>query len=144
MAEQSSGHGYAGEGLGLPDAGRGALAGWGTRITALVLDWFLANLAAFAIVRDTGIWQAPVTGVDFVPLAVFAAEIWLMTAFVGASVGQRLRHLVVARLDGAPVGVVRAFVRTLLILLVLPPLIVDRDGRGVHDRLAGTVLVRAR
>jgi uncharacterized RDD family membrane protein YckC len=144
MAEQSSGHGYAGEGLGLPDAGRGAQAGWGTRITALVLDWFLANLAAFAIVRDTGIWQAPVTGVDFVPLAVFAAEIWLMTAFVGASVGQRLRHLVVARLDGAPVGVVRAFVRTVLILLVLPPLIVDRDGRGLHDRLAGTVLVRAR
>jgi uncharacterized RDD family membrane protein YckC len=31
-----------------------------------------------------------------------------------------------------------------LILLVLPPLIVDRDGRGLHDRLAGTVLVRAR
>ncbi|MEQ7123419.1 RDD family protein [Actinopolymorpha sp. B11F2] len=144
MAEQSTGRGYAGQRLGLPEAGRGSLAGWGTRITALILDWFLANLAAFALVRDAGIWQAPATGRDLVPLAVFALEVWLMTAFVGASVGQRLRHLVVVRLDGAPVGVVRAFVRTALILLVLPPLIVDRDGRGLHDRLAGTALVRAR
>jgi uncharacterized RDD family membrane protein YckC len=143
MPEQSTGHDDAPR-LDLPKSGRGSLAGWGTRITALVLDWFLANLAAFALVRDTGIWQAPVTGSDFVPLAVFGAEIWLMTAFVGASVGQRLRHLVVVGVDGRPAGVVRAFVRTTLILLVLPPLIVDADGRGLHDRLAGTVLVRTR
>ena len=28
--------------------------------------------------------------------------------------------------------------------LVVPPLIMDADGRGLHDRAAGTVVVRAR
>lgn len=135
---------YAGYRLGLPEDGRGALAGWGSRITALLLDWLLANLVAIALVRDPGVWQAPVTAVDFVPLMVFGVEIWLMTAFVGASIGQRMRHLVVARLDGRPVGFARSLVRAVLVLLVLPPLVVDADGRGLHDRLAGTVLVRAR
>ncbi len=115
--------------------------GGGGRIAALVVDWLLANLAAFALVRDPAVWQAPVTGLDFVPLAVFAVEVWILTAFVGASVGQRLRHLVVARLDGRPVGLVRAFVRTALILLVVPPFLVGarrpgpaRPARGYGHR----------
>ena len=135
---------YAGYRLGLPEHGRGAMANWGPRVAALVIDWLLANLVAFALVRDPTIWQAPVTGRDYLPLAVFGVEIWLMTAFVGASIGHRLRHLVVARLDGQPVGPLRGLVRAALILLVIPVLIVDGDGRGLHDRLAGTVLVHAR
>ena len=78
------------------------------------------------------------------PLGLFALEVWLMTAFVGASIGQRFRHIAVARLDGQPVGLLRALVRTLLILLVLPPFVVGRDGRGLHDRVAGTAIVRTR
>lgn len=127
-----------------PASGRGAEAGWGRRVAALVIDWLIANLAAFALVRDPAVWQAPVTGLDFVPLGIFALEVWVTTAFVGASIGQRLRHLVVARVDGRPVGLFRAFVRTVGILLVVPPLIVGSDGRGLHDRVAGTVIVRAR
>ena len=127
-----------------PASGRGAEAGWGRRVAALVIDWLIANLAAFALVRDPAVWQAPVTGLDFVPLGIFALEVWVTTAFVGASIGQRLRHLVVARVDGRPVGLLRAFVRTVGILLVVPPLIVGSDGRGLHDRVAGTVIVRAR
>jgi uncharacterized RDD family membrane protein YckC len=34
-------------------------------------------------------------------------------------------------------------VRTGLLLLVLPAVVYDRDGRGLHDRAAGTVVVRA-
>jgi uncharacterized RDD family membrane protein YckC len=135
---------YAGRRLGLPESGRGSLAGWGARITALMVDWLLANLAALGVVRDDAVWRAPVTALDFLPLALFGLQVWLMTGFVGASIGQRLRHLVVVRLDGQPVGLARALLRTILILLVLPPLIVDADGRGLHDKLAGTVLVRAR
>ena len=33
--------------------------------------------------------------------------------------------------------------RTALLLLLVPALITDRDGRGLHDRAAGTVVVRA-
>jgi len=34
--------------------------------------------------------------------------------------------------------------RTLLICLVIPAVIWDRDGRGLQDRAAGTVVVKAR
>lgn len=130
---------------GPPEGGRGALAGWGSRVVALVVDWLVANLVAFAIVRRADAWQAPVTAVDVLPLAVFGLSVWLLTAFLGSSVGHRLRGLVVVRLDGrTPVGLWRALVRTVLLLLVVPPLIVGRDRRGLHDRLAGTELVRAR
>jgi uncharacterized RDD family membrane protein YckC len=40
------------------------------------------------------------------------------------------------------IGIWRPIVRTLLLALLVPALIADRDGRGLHDRLAGTVLVR--
>ncbi len=49
----------------------------------------------------------------------------------------------VARLDGAMVGPLWGLVRTLLLLTVIPPLLSDRDLRGMHDRAANTVVVRA-
>ena len=72
---------HAGRRLGLPETGRGSLAGWGARITALLVDWLLANLAALGIVRDDAVWQAPVTALDFLPLALFGLQVWLMTGF---------------------------------------------------------------
>jgi uncharacterized RDD family membrane protein YckC len=34
--------------------------------------------------------------------------------------------------------------RTILVGLLIPPLLQDADGRGLHDRLCRTVVVRAR
>jgi hypothetical protein len=48
------------------------------------------------------------------------------------------------RLDGRPLGVVRAALRTVLLLLLVPALIWDRDGRGLHDKAADSVVVVAR
>lgn len=131
--------------LGLPESGPGALAGWPRRIGALVVDWIASNLVAYAVLRDGTAWQQPVTAIDFVPLLVFAVEVWILTALLGASAGHRLFGIGVQRLDGRlPVGFVRALARTALILLLIPVLFIDRDGRGAHDRLAGTVLIRTR
>lgn len=127
------------------DAGPGTLAGWGPRAVALVIDWVVANLIAFVIVRRPDVWQAPVDGLDFLPLAAFGLQVWLLSAFLGSSLGHRVRGLVLVRLDGKqPVGLWRALVRTALLLLVVPVFIIGRDRRGLHDRLAGTELVRAR
>ncbi|WP_425487826.1 RDD family protein [Modestobacter versicolor] len=38
----------------------------------------------------------------------------------------------------------RAVVRTGLLTLLLPALVVDSDGRGLHDRLTDTAVVRER
>jgi uncharacterized RDD family membrane protein YckC len=127
------------------DAGPGTLAGWGRRAVALVIDWVVANLIAFAIVRRPDVWQAPVDGLDFLPLAAFGLEVWLLTAFLGASLGHRVCGLVLVRLDGKqPPGLWRALIRTALLLLVIPVFVIGRDRRGLHDRVAGTELVRAR
>jgi uncharacterized RDD family membrane protein YckC len=34
--------------------------------------------------------------------------------------------------------------RTVLLLLLVPAVIWDRDGRGLHDKVSGTLLVRVR
>lgn len=118
------------------------MAGWGSRVLALAVDWLLANLAALALVRSYAVWSSR-SGLSWVPFAVWFVEVWLLTALTGASAGQRLARLQVIRLDRRPVGLGKALVRTVLIALVVPPLVYDRDGRGLHDKVAGTVVVHA-
>jgi uncharacterized RDD family membrane protein YckC len=77
--------------------------------------------------------------------AVFAVEVLILTSFGGASAGQRVLGMRVVRMaDGDPIAIPAVIVRTLLLLLVVPALIWDRDGRGLHDKAAGTVLIRTR
>jgi uncharacterized RDD family membrane protein YckC len=75
-------------------------------------------------------------------LLVFAVEVALLTWLGGGSFGQRLRRLRVASVDGSRLGLVQTLVRTLLLCLFIPAVIWDRDGRGLHDRAARTVVIR--
>lgn len=133
---------YPGERLGLPAAGVDSVAGFGTRLAALAIDWFLGYGIALLLagpdpLGDPGFsWR--VLGIWFlltaVPVAVF-----------GFSAGMRVVGLRVAVVGGpALVGVPRALLRTLMIALVVPPLVRDSDGRGWHDRATRTVVVRTR
>ncbi len=124
---------YPGERLGLPAAGAGSVAAMGRRVLALVIDWLLCMMISLAAARSQT-WTLP----------IFAGETWLLTALTGFTVGKRLLSIRVARLDGGPVGFVWALLRTVLLLAVVPPLITDSDGRGLHDRAANTVVVRTR
>jgi len=134
---------YAGQRLGLPGTGPGSVAGWGRRIAALFIDWFAsAGVAAlllgydpFATAREQG-W------VGGAPLLVFLVEASILTGLAGGSFGQQAVRMAVVRLDGRPVTVLQALVRTLLICLVIPPVVFNRDGRGLHDLAVGTVTVR--
>jgi uncharacterized RDD family membrane protein YckC len=76
------------------------------------------------------------------PMGVYVVEATLLTALLGGSFGQLLMRVVVVRIDGRPVNVLRAFLRTVLICLVIPPLVFNRDQRGLHDLAAGTVTLR--
>ena len=67
---------------------------------------------------------------------------YLITAFAGITLGKRLTSIRVARLDGKPVGLLWGLVRTALLLTVIPPLVTDRDLRGLHDRAANTIVIR--
>jgi uncharacterized RDD family membrane protein YckC len=131
--DAASGGDYPGQRLGLPETGRGSLARLGLRLQAFLIDWVTCALIAWGFWRDPK-WSTP----------VFALEVLVLTTFLGASAGQFVRGLRVIRLDGRPPGPWRALVRTVLLVLLVPALIWDRDGRGLHDKVAGTILVRVR
>jgi uncharacterized RDD family membrane protein YckC len=103
----------------------------GRRLGALLIDWFACMLISLALFR-----------VQYLTLAIFAVEDYLLTALTGLTLGKRLMGIRVARLDGKPVGLGWALVRTVLLLTVIPPLVTDRDLRGLHDRAANTIVIR--
>ena len=123
---------WPGERLGLPESGPRSVGRLGRRVAALVVDWALATLVSVAFFDYDGL----------ATLAVFAVVQIAFLATVGGSVGHLVVRLRVVPLRGGPVGLWRPAVRTLLICLVIPAVVWDADQRGLHDRFAGTVLVR--
>jgi hypothetical protein len=129
---------YPGKRLGLPQSGPGSVAGIGRRLGALLIDWFACAVIAIAVLGG----DKDLARVQYLTLAIFAAETYVLTALTGYTLGKRILGLRVARLDGKPVGPVWGLVRTLLFLVVVPPLIFDGDLRGLHDQAANTVVIR--
>jgi uncharacterized RDD family membrane protein YckC len=108
----------------------------GKRILALIIDW------ASAILVVQVIPNAPEYGTQrnsLLTLIIFALEVMLFTWLMGASFGQRIVGLRVKDFvkDSNP-SLLQSIFRTLLIVLIIPPLLADSDGRGLHDRLAKT------
>jgi uncharacterized RDD family membrane protein YckC len=125
--------------MGLPREGSGAVAGYGRRLGALVIDWLISLGIAGALASALHVGAQTRS---LLTLLVFGVMVWLLTGLVGTTLGKRLCALRVVRVDGRPVGPLWAFVRTLLLVLVVPALIWDRDHRGLHDRAANAVVVR--
>ena len=133
--------GYRGERLGLPPDGVGSVAGYGIGVGDLFIDWFASALVAHLMFPQFS-YGTQQSGVA--TLIVFFIMKSALTMLGGASFGQRILGIRVIALGKPYVNPWRALVRTLLICLVIPAVIWDRDGRGLHDRAAGTVVVKAR
>ncbi|SHF46271.1 RDD family protein [Streptoalloteichus hindustanus] len=126
---------WRGERLGLPQDGPDAVAGWGRRAAALVIDWVPCALVAEFLTQN------PATSA----LALFAVYVALAVALTGRTVGKAIVGLRVARLDNRarpPIGA--AVLRAVLTCLVIPPVVYDKDGRGLHDKALRTVVLRTR
>ncbi|MEU5524127.1 RDD family protein [Streptomyces sp. NPDC093250] len=138
LEEAGAEFGYRGEQLGLPEHGPGSIARPGRRLGALAVDWGLCMLIAYGLITDgydgqtTGNWA----------LLVFLVLSVLTVGTVGFTPGKRLFGLRVIALDSGRVQPLRGLLRSALLCLAVPALIWDRDGRGLHDRLARTVEVR--
>ena len=116
------------------------MAGWPRRILALCADWIASLLVARFFVGP-GVLRSD-GAESWTTLLVFFVEVSVFTALVGASFGQLLAKVAVVRLDGTPVNLLLAMVRTFLICVVVPPVIYNRDQRGLHDLATGTVTLR--
>ncbi|MBC7291911.1 MAG: RDD family protein [Actinotalea sp.] len=147
--------------LGLPATGPGSLATVGRRVVGVAVDWGLASLISYAFFdRD-----------EWATLAIFGVSTLLLVGTLGTTIGHRVAGIQVARLadlttvlqerstgpggasartgEPAPVtdlvpppGPLLALVRTALLCLVIPAVVWDSSGRGLHDVAAGTVVVR--
>jgi hypothetical protein len=122
---------YPGQQLGLPERGPGSVSSMPRRLVALLIDWLLSMVIAYWLTHS-----------QFWTIAVFAVETYVLTALGGSTVGKRLVGIRTVRIGGGPVGFGWALVRTAILLTVVPPLLTDRDLRGLHDRAANTVVVR--
>jgi uncharacterized RDD family membrane protein YckC len=139
-AESGRPSGHPGETFGLPERGPRSLARTGRRFGALLVDWLLAyGLAALAMTLGL---------VSLGMLSTAVLVIWLVLGAVAVRLfeftpGQFVLGLRVVPIDGrAHTGLGRAALRGVMIALVIPPLFVDVDGRGLQDRVTGTAVVR--
>ncbi|QIM16578.1 RDD family protein [Leucobacter insecticola] len=126
---------WPGERLGLPDKGSRSVARLGRRVLAILIDWALAMIL--------GNFLASGTAASWMTLLVFMIMQIIFIPTIGGSIGHRILGLRVVPLVGGWVGFWRPIVRTLLLALVIPVLVWDSDQRAFHDKIAGTVLIRA-
>lgn len=137
LEEAGADFGYRGEQLGLPETGPGSLARPGRRLGALAVDWGLSVLIAYGLITDgytpsTSNWA----------LGVFFLMSALTVTTIGFTPGKRLFGIRVLHLDTGTVNPLKGLIRTALLCLAIPPLVWDKDGRGLHDRVARTVELR--
>lgn len=106
----------------------------GRRIPALIVDWLVA----------TGISWMFFNNHELVTLGIFALEQFLLVSTLGYSIGHWIFGIKVRPEESGRtyVGFLRGALRSVMICLVLPPVIWDENGRGMHDRIAKTILVR--
>ena len=99
---------------------------------AIVIDWASAVLIS-------------VIFFDYDPLATLAIFAVLQSVFLltaNGSIGHLALGIRLVPLAGGYLGIWRPLVRTVLLCLVIPAVIWDLDQRGMHDRVAGAILVR--
>jgi uncharacterized RDD family membrane protein YckC len=101
---------------------------------------FLLDLLVGGLVASAISFPAPA----YLSLAVWAVLVTLPVAVIGQTPAMVLTGLRVVRVDGAGHVGVWALARTVSLFFVVPALVMDRDARGLHDRVSRTVVVRTR
>ncbi|MDO4929437.1 MAG: RDD family protein [Corynebacterium sp.] len=129
---------WPGEKIGLPQSGPGALASVMRRVGGVAIDWFMCIFVASIITAFTSALGGTSTVTMLVFLILGVVSVWIFAR----TPGQLILGMGVARIDAEErVGLWRAVVRTLLTCFIFPAIIVDSDGRGLHDRATGTAVI---
>ena len=113
------------------------LADFGRRFAALLIDWALCLLTA-------GFYADP-RAVAWPPVLVLIVVDTIFIGLFGQTPGMALTGVrCISVRDGGAIGLGRAFVRAILLALLIPAVIMDASRRGWHDRAAGSVVVSKR
>ncbi len=126
--------------LGLPADGPGAVASIGARLGAFVIDAIVANLLA-GLPYLFGVHYSP-NGRGFAILGAFLLVELIFDAIYGQTLGKRMLGIRVIRVDGDGLASLPwLLLRTVLLGVLVPAVVWDRDRRGLHDKASGTVVV---
>jgi uncharacterized RDD family membrane protein YckC len=110
-------------------------------MSALMVDWLAAF---FVVIATTGGLLADSAGREFKISGLFLAHVAFLVMLQGASLGHRIFGIKVIRFaDGGIVTPLQALIRTTLLTTVIFAITFDENGRGLHERLSGTVLTRS-
>lgn len=98
---------------------------------AITIDWIGSLFVATLLLESS--WT----------LFFFFFQVAILTALTGSSAGQRLRGIRIIDVNTlqniAPLG---ALIRTFLIMLVIPAVVQNKQGRGLHDLATKSAAVR--
>ena len=113
----------------------------GRRFAALMVDWLACY---FIVTASTGGVGAMAPNRSLSVLALFFVEIAILSALQGATLGHRLFGIRITRFaDGGAISPVQALIRSALLVTVIFAITFDENGRGIHERLSGSVLTRS-
>lgn len=124
---------FPGERLGLPETGKHSVGRVGRRFGGLFIDLAIAMVISWAFFDYNG-WASTL---------VFVLMQVVLITLISGSIGHRVVGLRVITLTGSGPGFWRPIVRSALLGLAIPAMVWDSDQRGFHDKVAGTVLIRA-
>ena len=134
---------WQGQRLDLPREGAGSLAPFGARAFAFAIDIVASAILASLL----NVWVHHPSPVErqVASYAVLAAEHVLLVSLTGQTIGMRLMSLRVMKLSARTEvpGLVPACVRTIPLLVSIGLTgFFTKDGRGLHDVIARTAVVR--
>lgn len=120
--------------------GVGSPATFGARLLAFAVDAVLCVL--IAVISGH---RPPSAAYNLIVYVAFLVIEFVFVSLAGQTPGMRVAGIVVARtVDGGRPKVQWVLVRTLLLATLVPALIADASGRAMHDRAAGTSMLRVR
>jgi uncharacterized RDD family membrane protein YckC len=106
----------------------------------LLIDWALCYFITWGFFADPGT-GAFTTIVYFLYLGQYV----FFSILGGATPGHRIVGLKIVRFfDGQMPTPKQALIRTALLAIVITAITFDQNGRGINERLSGTVLIRNR
>ena len=116
------------------------------RVAALLIDWGACLVIATVLFSRAVPWTPDYSfgspDLSLIVLGLFVLETSVLVWLIQGSFGQRLVGISVVSISGR-MTYWRSLVRSLLVSLVIPPLVMDEDGRGLQDRATATQVVRA-
>jgi uncharacterized RDD family membrane protein YckC len=105
-----------------------------------MVDWLACY---FIVAASSGGVGGMAPNRSWTVLALFFAEIAILSALQGATLGHRIFGIRIVRfIDGGAITPLQALVRSALLVTVIFAITFDENGRGMHERFSGSVLTR--